>query len=278
MLLHGPGGDATSLRVGLRPSRRAGGRTLRDPLGHGYASRPLRGFSVNDLALHLERILDRLKLAAAVIPGGSSGGFTARRFFIDHAERTRGLALLGPPTMLRGEPEVEKVWESTLPTLEDPVDQELARTVTQMTMPSSVPESRVTDLLRQRLKMSARVLSEPNRGLMEDDSTREFPRIASPTLIMRRDKVAISSKQARKAMAVGIPNARFFIYPGAAQNLYSERPERAAADPAGLVRDVVVGRRRVSWSGYRDDRPDRPELGQSSSEGQAGNSAGGCQT
>ena len=48
--------------------------------GHGDASRPDTGYNPRDFATDLEAFMDALRLEAAVIAGGSSGGFVARRF------------------------------------------------------------------------------------------------------------------------------------------------------------------------------------------------------
>ena len=52
--------------------------------GHGDASRPIEGYSSYDFAGDLEAFMDKLGITNAVIAGGSSGGFAARRFAIDH--------------------------------------------------------------------------------------------------------------------------------------------------------------------------------------------------
>ena len=65
--------------------------------GHGESSRPVTGYSVEVLASDVSDFMDKLNLEKAVVAGGSSGGITARRFAIDHPDRTSGLVLLGSP-------------------------------------------------------------------------------------------------------------------------------------------------------------------------------------
>ena len=48
--------------------------------GHGDASRPTVGYRPHDFASDLVAFMDALHLDTAVIAGGSSGGFVARRF------------------------------------------------------------------------------------------------------------------------------------------------------------------------------------------------------
>ncbi len=68
---------------------------------------PRRATVVRDFAADLAAFMDAIQLEAAVIAGGSSGGFVARRFAIDHPERTLGLVLLGSPASLRDKPGVQ---------------------------------------------------------------------------------------------------------------------------------------------------------------------------
>jgi len=95
--------------------------------GHGESSRPATGYSVQVLAADLLDFMDKLNLEKAVITGGSSGGITARRFAIDHPERTLGLVLLGSPLSMRDKPGVLELWNSTISKLTDPIDPNFVR-------------------------------------------------------------------------------------------------------------------------------------------------------
>lgn len=238
VLLHGLAGTWRSFELVLDRLPSAVHALAFTQRGHGDATKPATGYRIRDFARDLEGFLDELELEAAVIAGGSSGGFTARRFAIDHPDRTRGLVLLGSPARLRGKPQVEEVWESTLSTMEDPVDRDFVRSFMEMTMPPSVPQSLVNDLLQQSFKMPARVWRETNRGLLEDNSIEAFPRIGSRTLIIWGDQDSISSKEEQEAMAEAIPNARLVIYAGAGHTLHLEKPGRVAADVTAFVEDV----------------------------------------
>ncbi|MGH9818296.1 MAG: alpha/beta fold hydrolase, partial [Candidatus Acidiferrales bacterium] len=78
------------------------------------ATRPAAGYGTRDFVADLLAFMDALHLEAAVIAGGSSGGFVARRFTIAHPERTLGLVLIGSPAMLRNKPAVRN-WSSCEP-------------------------------------------------------------------------------------------------------------------------------------------------------------------
>ncbi len=63
--------------------------------------------------------MDVLGLETAVIVGGSSGGIIARRFAIDHPNRTLGLILAGSPLTLQDKRNVLELWDSTISKLKD---------------------------------------------------------------------------------------------------------------------------------------------------------------
>lgn len=90
--------------------------------GHGDASRPEVGYRPRDFAEDVAGFLDMLHLEAAIIVGGSSGGFAARRFAIDRPENTLGLVLMGSPFTLQDKPGVKELWDSTISKLTDPID------------------------------------------------------------------------------------------------------------------------------------------------------------
>ena len=104
--------------------------------GHADASRPASGYCVHDFAADLAAFMDALHLEASVVVGGSSGGFVARRFAIDYPERTLGLVLLGSPAILRDKPAVQKMWDSTISKLVDPISPDLVREFVEGTLSS----------------------------------------------------------------------------------------------------------------------------------------------
>src|SRR6266498_1835677 len=125
--------------------------------GHGDASRPETGYRSNDFAADLAAFMDALQLQAAVIAGGSSGGFIARRFAIDHPDRTLGLVLLGSPFTLQDKPEVQEMWESTISRLTDPIDRGFVRGIAESTLAQPVPPAFLEAMVQENLKVPARV-------------------------------------------------------------------------------------------------------------------------
>ncbi len=66
-----------------------------DLRGHGQSGSPEGPYSLADLAADLRSILDRERIARAVVLGHSAGGVIAMQFALDHPERAAGLVLVG---------------------------------------------------------------------------------------------------------------------------------------------------------------------------------------
>lgn len=203
--------------------------------GHGDASHPAAGYHAHDFAADLMAFMDALHLEAAVIAGGSSGGFIARRFAIDHPERTLGLVLIGSPFSLRDKPGVQEIWDSTLSKLTDPVDPAFVRDFVESTFVRPVPRGFIETLVQESLKVPARVWKATMEGLLEDESYGELNKIKAPTLIVWGDQDAIIPRTDQETLAAAIADSRLVVYPGAGHTFYWEEPERIASDLAAFI-------------------------------------------
>lgn len=219
----------------LPPSIRAFAMSQR---GHGDSDRPETGYRPADFAFDLAAFMDALGLKAAVVAGGSSGGVVARRFAIDHPDRTVGLVLLGAPLALGEKPGVREMWESTFSKLADPIDPGMVREFVEMTVAPSVPRDLLEVLVAESLKPPALVWRETMRGLIEDDSADELGKIAAPTLVVWGDQDTILSRSDQEAMTASILDARLVVYEGAGHTFYWEDPARVAADIAAFVESL----------------------------------------
>ncbi len=198
--------------------------------GHGDASRPSEGYSTYDFAGDLVAFMDKLNINNAVIAGGSSGGFVARRFAIDHPERTKGLILLGSPLSFRDKPAVLSLWDSTISKLVDPIDKDFVREFIEGMFFQPIPQEFIDTLVQESLKVPARVWKAVFKGLIEDTSEQELIKIQSPTIVVWGDQDTIISKSEQETIASIIPNARLLVYPNAGHVFYCEEPVRLASD------------------------------------------------
>lgn len=203
--------------------------------GHGDASRPAKGYRPGDFAADLAAFLDALDLETAVIAGGSSGGFVARRFAIDHPERTLGLVLLGSPAILRDKPGVLAMWDSTVSKLTDPVDPDFVRAFAESTIAQRVPHAFVETMVQENLKVPARVWKATFEGLLEDDSLEELDKIHAPTLIIWGDQDAYLPRSDQETLEAAITGSQLVVYPGSGHAVHWEEPERVASDLAAFI-------------------------------------------
>jgi len=208
--------------------------------GHGDASRPLTGYRVSDFCLDLVDFMDRLHLKSAVIAGGSSGGIIARRFTLDFPERTQGLILLGSPLTLRNKDSVKALWDSKISKLTDPIDSEFVRQFIENQLSQQIPLAFLETMIKENLKVPARVWKETLKGLMEDDSDKELDKLKTPTLIIWGEKDSIILRSEQEIMQKKIRGSRLVIYPDTGHVFYWEEPERVALDIKTFIGDLEL--------------------------------------
>jgi pimeloyl-ACP methyl ester carboxylesterase len=207
--------------------------------GHGDASRPTSGYRTHDFASDLLAFMDVIHLDAAVIAGGSSGGFVARRFAIDYPHRTSGLVFIGSPLNLRDKPVVQEMWDSTISGLTDPIDPVFVREFVESTFTQPVPKAFLETLVQESLKVPARVWKATLEGLLEDDSSEELNKIKAPTLIVWGDQDTIVPRSDQETFNTAIPSSQLVVYLGAGHALYCEEPVRLASDLGAFIVDFV---------------------------------------
>jgi len=203
--------------------------------GHGDASLPEAGYRPLDFEMDLAEFMDALELKSAVIAGGSSGGIIARRFAIDYPNRISGLILFGSPLTMQNKPGVLDIWNSTISNLKDPVDPDFVREFAESMLARPVPKGFLKTMIRENLKVPARVWTATLKGLLEDDSSEQINRIKTSTLIVWGDKDTTVPRSDQETMLERIVNSRLVVYPGAGHALYWEEPAHVAADISAFI-------------------------------------------
>lgn len=217
----------------LPDSLRAIAMTLR---GHGDADRPPAGYRMPDMSADVAALLDALGIDAAVIVGHSMGASIAQRFALDHPGRVRGLVLAASFASFRDNPVVTDFWQTSIVSLADPVDPALAREFQQSTLARPVPAAFVDAVVRESLKVPARVWRAAFEGMLADDGACAFERITAPTLIVWGDRDAFVPRADPLRLHAGIAGSRLVVYPDTGHALHWEMPERFAADLTEFVR------------------------------------------
>jgi pimeloyl-ACP methyl ester carboxylesterase len=209
-------------------------RTLRaialSQRGHGDSYRPAAGYRARHFAGDVAAFLDSLGIVRAVIVGHSMGAHVAQRFAIENPHRTLGLVLIGGYATMRSNPAVRELWASTISRLGDPLDSAFVTEFQQSTLAQPVPPGWLDMVVRESLKVPARVWRETCEGFLQDDASGELGEIAAATLILWGDRDAICSRADQDALSAGIARSRVKVYPNAGHGLHWEEPERVAAD------------------------------------------------
>ena len=203
--------------------------------GHGDASRPVAGYRPLDFETDLAGFMDALELDTAVIAGGSSGGIIARRFAIDYPNRISGLILVGCPLTLQNKPGILDIWNSAISKLKDPIDPNFVREFAESFLAQQVPQGFLKTMIRENLKVPARVWTATLKGLLEDDSSEQINRIKTPTLIIWGDKDTTIPRSEQETFLERIVNSRLIVYPSAGHALYWEEPAHFASDIVAFI-------------------------------------------
>jgi len=167
--------------------------------GHGDASRHVTGYSPHEFSMDLAAFMDALGIEAAVIVGGSSGGIIARCFAIEHPNRTLGLIIAGSPLTLKDKPDVLALWDTTISTVKDPIDPSFVSEFVKSTLAQEVPQAFLQTMIKENLKVPARVWKATLKGLLEDKSSEKLNKINAPTLIVWGDKDEITPRSDQRA-------------------------------------------------------------------------------
>ena len=154
---------------------------------------------------------------------------------IAHPERVNRLVLIG--TGLSPVNPVTREVQSTLRDLSDPVSAEFARDFHAGTAYVPLPESFFEQIVRESLKLPARLWRDVFAGLLAYDDAEQPARIAAPTLLIWGERDALFPRDDQDRLMVAIRGATLRIYPETGHCQNWERPEQVAADLSAFLRE-----------------------------------------
>ncbi len=201
--------------------------------GHGDADRPATGYGPRDFTADLAAFMDALGLGRAVVVGHSLSAIIAQRFALDRPERTLGLVLVG----WRGYPRQSTV--AALASLTDPIDPGFVRQFQVESLARPVPRAFLDAMVRESLKVPARVWRAVVEAFLADEFSAELGTIAVPTLIVWGGRDVTSPRSEQEMLAATIAGARLAVYPGAGHTPHWEEPARFAANLGAFVEQVA---------------------------------------
>jgi non-heme chloroperoxidase len=204
--------------------------------GHGDADHPVAGYRPQDFATDLAAFMDALDIDPTVIVGHSMGSYAVQRFAIDHPGCTLGLVLMGSFTNWRENQVVAEFWEDALSTLEDPIDPGFMREFQESPL---MEPAFLETVVREALKVPARVWREAWKALMEADHSGELGKIEAPTLIVWGEEDELIPRSEQDALVAAIAGSRLVVYPGIGHSPHWEEPERFTTDLVAFTESLV---------------------------------------
>jgi rifampin ADP-ribosylating transferase len=199
--------------------------------GHPGASAPPAGYSLGDFSGDVGEFMDVVGLEAAVLVGGSSGGYVAQRFALDNPSRVTGLVLCGCPRSLRRRP---PIFDDVL-ALEDPVDANFVREFVATTVSGSVPGAFLERMIEDACDVPAHVWKSTVVGLHEATPPTETGTIDAPTVVLWGEDDAFLPLGEQQALAAAIPGARLVTYTATGHIVQWERPREVADEITGIA-------------------------------------------
>jgi non-heme chloroperoxidase len=207
--------------------------------GHGDSDRPATGYQVEDFASDVVPLLDALGVERAVLAGHSGSCLVVRRVAIDYPERVAGLVLEASPTTLVGDTRLEEFVKTVVSSLEDPIATDFARSFVVDTSSDDIAPEVVDQLVKDLLKVPARVWRETFAGLLTYDDLDSLGRIAAPTLLIWGDADQLVGRQMQHELKAGIAHAELVVYFGAGHTPRLDDPARFASETTSFLRRVA---------------------------------------
>ena len=202
--------------------------------GHGDSDKPLNGYTPTDFVKDVVDFMDAMKIKKAVIAGHSMGSVIAQKFAIDHADRTRGIVLVGSFAGFANNEAIQG-FRQVLDTLNDPIEETFARGFQESTLAHPVPETFLHVVVQESLKVPSRVWKSIGYALFSSDYTNDLKKVTIPALIAWGDKDVFSPRKDQDALATTLPNARLLVYTGTGHALHWEEPEKFAHDLIAFI-------------------------------------------
>jgi pimeloyl-ACP methyl ester carboxylesterase len=199
-----------------------------DLRGHGDSDRPAAGYAMKDFAADVVAFMDAMKLGKATLVGHSMGSFVALQTALDAPQRVDKLVLVGTATTARNEVTLDL--QKSVGNLKDPVSEAFARDFQIATVAQKLPDEFLDGVVRQSLKLPARVWQSALAGVLAEDYGPRLGRIKTPTLIIWGDREQIFPRGEQDLLKAKIAGSVFKIYPEVGHSPHWERPEIFARD------------------------------------------------
>jgi 3-oxoadipate enol-lactonase len=211
-----------------------------DKRGHGLSEAPAPPYSLDDLALDLVGLLDRLEIKDAAVCGLSVGGLIAQRLALSYPERVRALVLCDTGMRIGS----FDSWEERIATVRQSGLTSWVKPSMERWFSAGFRERQNVDVCgyaNMLLRMSVQGYIGTCYALRDADLTALASTISKPTLVLCGDQDIATPPELGQELARAIPGARFSLILGAAHLSCVERPEAMARQMLQFFGEVNIG-------------------------------------
>jgi pimeloyl-ACP methyl ester carboxylesterase len=199
-----------------------------DLRGHGDTDKPQTGYAMKDFAADVVAFMDAMNIKKAVVVGHSMGSFVALQTTLDAPERVEKLLIMGTATTARNADTLGL--QKAFAELKDPLDENFVRDFQVSTSSKTVPTDFIDGVVRQSMKVPARVWQSALEGVVAEDYRPRLGKIKIPTLIVWGDRENLFLRPEQDILKAKIANSTLKVYAGAGHSPQWEFPEKFAAD------------------------------------------------
>jgi pimeloyl-ACP methyl ester carboxylesterase/predicted Zn-dependent protease len=199
-----------------------------DLRGHGDTDKPPTGYAMKDFAADVVAFMDAMNIKRATIVGHSMGSFVALQTVMDAPRRVEKLLIMGTATTARNNVTQDLIKEFAV--LKDPLDENFVSDFQVATSSKTVPEDFINGVVRQSMKVPARVWKQAMEGVMAEDYQPNLGKIKVPTLIVWGDRENVFLRPEQEILKTKIANSSLKVYEGAGHSPQWEYPEKFAGD------------------------------------------------
>jgi pimeloyl-ACP methyl ester carboxylesterase len=209
--------------------------------GHGGSQRP-QLYRTRDFAADAAAFIEALDLGPALVVGHSMGTANALRLAIDRPELVDGLVLAGAFAGFRHNQDLVTFYRDAVVPLQDPISQDFAAEWQRSTLAHDIDPRYFDAIVRETLKVPARVWREAFAGFFDDDFATELHRVQAGTLLAWGERDAFVPRADQDLLLGGLAGSRLVVYADAGHALHWEQPSRFAADIAAFAKALDATR------------------------------------
>lgn len=199
-----------------------------DQRGFGDSERPANGYEIPDLANDVLAFMDAKGIKKASVVGHSMGSFVAQHVAAAAPERVARLVLVGSGPSLHND--VVRELHKAVSDLRDPIPATFVREFQESTVFKPVPVEYMDRIIKESLKLPARVWQALINGFLMQNANAELRKISAPTLVIWGEKDSIFSQSEQDSLLSALPKAEFRVYLETGHDPHWERPEQFVKD------------------------------------------------